>query len=214
MRKKTSNNNKNPYNICTWQDITKCEKCSLKSKLKCRFEESLKDTLIFISGFLAFIIPAIVGMIISGIGIFIIGWILYAIIFFQFWEIRILCRHCPFWAEEGKTLHCYANYGLYKLWKYEPGPMSLLEKIQFIFALLIFTSYYVIFFIIFQNYLFLILNIVGIIIFFLIIQIRNCPYCVNFSCPLNRVSKENIDEYLKRNPIMKDAWEKNGYKVD
>lgn len=40
-----------------------------------------------------------------------------------------------------------------------------------------------------------------------------CPKCVNFSCPFNTVPKTAVDEYLKRNPVMKEAWEKSAYKL-
>jgi hypothetical protein len=41
-----------------------------------------------------------------------------------------------------------------------------------------------------------------------------CTNCVNFSCPLNSVSKQVIDEYLKINPIMRETWEKSGWQID
>jgi len=41
-----------------------------------------------------------------------------------------------------------------------------------------------------------------------------CSQCVNFSCPLNIVPKSMVDEYLKRNPVMRDAWVKSGYRLD
>jgi len=40
-----------------------------------------------------------------------------------------------------------------------------------------------------------------------------CSKCVNFSCPLNQVPKPMVDEYLERNPVMKEAWEGSGYKL-
>ena len=44
--------------------------------------------------------------------------------FFGFIETRVLCSHCPHYAEEGASLRCWANYGSPKLFKYRPGPMS------------------------------------------------------------------------------------------
>ena len=35
-----------------------------------------------------------------------------------------------------------------------------------------------------------------------------CTQCVNFSCPLNTVPKSVVDAYLRKNPVMKEAWEK------
>ena len=205
--------NNEHHDICTWKDISNCKGCSLKNNLNCRFK-GFKDTIIFVASFISFIIPAILGMIISGLGLFILGWLGYAIFFFQFWEIRILCRHCPFWAEDGKTLHCYANYGFYKVWKYQPEPMSIFEQIQFIIGIIILAGFFLPFLIIGAQYLMFLLTLIGIGTFFSVINIRHCPKCLNFSCPLNRVKKEFVDEYLKRNPVMKEAWEKKGYQID
>ena len=44
--------------------------------------------------------------------------------------------------------------------------------------------------------------------------IRNtCVRCVNFSCPLNRVPKPVVDAYLRRNPVMRTAWEEGRYQL-
>lgn len=44
-------------------------------------------------------------------------------------------------------------------------------------------------------------------------QKYTCSKCINFSCLLNRVPKEVVDEYLKRNPIMRKAWKENGWQI-
>jgi hypothetical protein len=41
-----------------------------------------------------------------------------------------------------------------------------------------------------------------------------CTSCVNFSCPLNKVSKPIIDEYLRKNDVMREAWERSGWQLD
>ncbi|NQT73737.1 MAG: hypothetical protein HQ553_13375 [Chloroflexi bacterium] len=41
-----------------------------------------------------------------------------------------------------------------------------------------------------------------------------CPNCVNFSCPLNTVPKSVIDEYLKKNDVMRKAWEDSGWQIE
>ena len=49
--------------------------------------------------------------------------------------------------------------------------------------------------------------------FFLVLINDFCSRCVNFSCPLNRVTKPMVDKYLMNNPIMREAWGKSGYKL-
>ena len=208
----TEQKSMNPHNICMWKDSSECEGCELKGKLKCRFQK--KDLLIFILSFLIFFVPAVIGVIRAGYGWFLIGWFVFFLIFFEFWEIRIICSHCPFYAEEGRILHCIANYGIFKVWKYHPEPISLSEKIQIFIGFIIFGGYPIVFLILGAQYLFLIIYSIGLAFFFIRLQLKTCPKCVNFSCPLNRVPKNIVDAYLKRNPVMKKAWEEKGYKID
>jgi hypothetical protein len=46
-------------------------------------------------------------------------------------------------------------------------------------------------------------------IFYSLFILFFCRKCVNFSCMFNKVPKEYINEYLKRNPVIRKAWEKN-----
>jgi len=49
-----------------------------------------------------------------------------------------------------------------------------------------------------------------------IVALKNgfCSRCVNFSCGLNTVTKEVVDAYLRKNDVMRKAWEKTGYVLD
>lgn len=65
-------------------------------------------------------------------------WIIFTFSYFGLIEIRVMCSHCPHYAEpEIKSLKCWTNYGSPKLWKYRPGPMSIIEKTIFIAGFLI-----------------------------------------------------------------------------
>jgi hypothetical protein len=202
---------KNPHNICTWNKEEECSDCSIKGKLICHFRS--KYLLTFFGFFLAFAVTSFIGVIITGFGWFLLGWIGFWLFFFEVWEIRILCSHCPYYAEEGNTLHCIANYGSLKLWKYHPEPMNLFEKVQLIIGFAILVGYPLIFLILGGQTIFLIISIIEIMIFFGFLLIKRCGDCPNFSCPFNRVKKEVVDAFLNRNPIMKKAWEDSGYKV-
>jgi len=35
----------------------------------------------------------------------------------------------------------------------------------------------------------------------------------SFSCPLNKVPKPEVDAYLMRNAVIKEAWEKGGHRL-
>ena len=199
------------YDICIWKETTECKQCTIKSELICHFRR--KYLFSFMGLFLIFAITAFIGVIIAGYGWFLLGWIGFWLFFFEFWEIRILCSHCPFYAEEGRTLHCIANYSSLKIWKYHPEPMSTSEKIQLLVGFIILVGYPLIFLIIDGQLIFLIVTIIEITIFFSFLIAKRCGSCLNFSCPFNHVKKEVIDCFLKKNPVMRKAWEEKGYKI-
>ncbi len=204
----------NPYNICIWGDVSQCRGCNLRDKLKCHFDLK-KEFFYFTLPFLIFFIFSIIGMIITGYGWYTLGWIGFIIFFIYFpgWEIRVLCSHCPYYAEKGRILHCPVNYGSPKLWKYHPEPMSKFEKIQFIAGFIIIFGYPFPFLILHGAYIFILISAGTLIITLLSLQKYSCSRCINFSCPFNRVSIDTINEFLKRNYVIKKAWEERGWKI-
>jgi hypothetical protein len=202
---------KNPYDLCIWKNITICDDCQICGTLICHFHS--KYLLSFLGFFILFVITVFIGIILGGYGWFLLGWVCFWLIFFEFWEIRILCTHCPFYAEEGKIIHCIANYGSIKLWKYHPEPMKYSEKVQLIIGFIILIGYPLIFLILGRQFIILIFSIVEVIFFFSFLITRRCDRCLNFSCPLNRVKKVVVDTFLKKNLVIKRAWEDSGYKI-
>ncbi|MFL7791920.1 MAG: hypothetical protein AB8I69_07255 [Anaerolineae bacterium] len=201
----------NPHAICAWQPVSECAGCSIAGRLKCRFK--LGDLLHFMGMFLTFAIPAVIGMIRGGYSRYLLGWAIFCLIFFELWEIRILCSHCPYYAERGTTLHCIANYGSLKVWKYHPEPMGISEKVQLWTGFAILGGYPFPFLILGGQYLWAFVAAWGLAMFFWTLRRDTCSRCVNFSCPLNHVSKEVVDAYLERNPVMRQAWEESGYRI-
>jgi hypothetical protein len=205
--------------LCISDDISKCDECNLKEKLDCHF--NVKKLARFAITWFIVVLSGSIGLVFNGLlfefTIYLIILIVFSIIFFEFWEIRILCSHCPFYSEEGRTLHCYGNYGCLKIWKYHPEPMSKSEKFQFIIGLVlvfIILNLPSFFLLINRLYLWSILPVITTIIFIWVIRKFHCTYCNNFSCPLNRMPKQVINDFLKRNPLMKEAWEKSGWIVE
>jgi len=226
--------NKDPRSICTWDDHANCSTCGIQGKLVCKWDKKI------LSGFHGIAWPPLIMII---FGIVLVGlltgvwWTLYAYIIYFFlmfgvFEIRFLCSHCPYYAEKSNTLHCLANHGSLKFWSYHPEPLNKFEKfmmyflvvtIFFVFPLSIHS--YGIWYLSF-NYaeysLISLLGLIGItaaslissISFVTTLKIFFCPNCVNFSCPLNTVSKPVIDEYLKKNDVMRKAWEDSGWQID
>jgi len=117
-----------------------------------------------------------------------------------------------------------------KIWRYRPEPMNKLEKT----VLMIFFSFLWFFPVLVEAYgiwvmsvafaefgIYALLGMIGVTLatilvglqFYYIMVSRFCSRCVNFSCPMNRVPKSMVDAYLEKNPVMKRAWEKSGYKL-
>lgn len=202
---------KNSNDICTQKDPSECIDCQIKEKLICHFHR--KYLFNFVGFFLIFAITAFIGVILAGYGWFLLGWVGFWLFFFEIWEIRILCAHCPYYAEEGRTLRCIANYGSLKLWKYHPEPMNRSEKIQLLMGFAILVGYPLIFLVLGGKFIFLVICIIQISIFFCFLMVKRCGKCVNFSCPFNHVKKEDVNAFLKKNPVMRKAWENKGYKI-
>lgn len=203
---------KNPSMPCTWQPISECQGCSIKGSLMCRFNS--KDLVRFLMNCLPFGIVAIAGAIRAGYGRYLFLWLAYSLFFFFVWEARILCSHCPMWAEESRVLHCHANHGVIKIWKYRPGPMSRSEQVQFIVGALLLIGFPFIFLLLGKEYLLTLIGLATAINAAFFLRETACRECINFSCPMNVVPKRIVDAYLERNPVMRAAWEASGYRLD
>jgi len=201
----------NPYDICTWRPASECEGCPIAGRLKCRFNRG--DLLHFIGLFAGFALPAIIGVIRGGYGWYLLGWAAFCLVFFEFWEIRILCSHCPYYAEKGLTLHCIANYGSLKVWRYHPEPISKAETVQLVIGFILLCGYPFPFLILGRQFAWALVALWGLVLFFWTLRKYTCSQCVNFSCFLNTVPRDVRDEYLKRNPVMKEAWEESGWQI-
>jgi len=220
--------------VCTWSDGSECLDCSLRWRLGCRFD---RGELVF------FVLNQIPSLALALFGLAVVGsltgawWplILFAATCVVLWglglETRVLCSHCPYWAEESKTLHCWALLGSPKIWRYRPWPLNRLEKA----TLLLFFGFLVLFPMVVEGYgvwviaaasstfgRYALLGMVGVTAatgmtaaqFVYILRHHYCSRCVNFSCPLNHVPKALVDAYLRRNPVMREAWEQSGYRLD
>ncbi|MHA1605855.1 MAG: hypothetical protein ACTSV0_08610 [Candidatus Freyarchaeota archaeon] len=157
-----------------------------------------------------------------------IVYIIFFLIFFLVFEIRVLCSHCPFYAENSRILHCLGNYGTPKLWRYHPEPLNRFEKASLILGFSFFAGFpllteaYGVWFLLnhYTNYgsvtIFGYMSVTlatlgALIALFYVLRKFYCSKCINFSCPFNTVPRSILNEYLKRNPVIKEAWKKKGY---
>ncbi len=181
-----------------------CEGCPAGDVVTCHFNGSQ------LTHFFAIAVPP---FLIGGAGVaavnpwWLIPWLVFLVSYFGLIEIRVMCSHCPHYAEEGKSLQCWANYGSPRLWKYRPDPMSKMEKIIFFAGFAIIFGLPFIFLIIGLQWFFLALYLLTLTGGFLSMRKLMCAHCINFACPLNQVSLEDRHKFWQRNPIVDHAWQ-------
>ncbi|MBN2118757.1 MAG: hypothetical protein JW730_19465 [Anaerolineales bacterium] len=192
---------KRPLSTCSSTD---CQDCPVRDHLQCHF--CGKDLVQFL--FIA-LPPFIVG----GMGIvhlngwYLVPWFVLCLSYFGFVEIRVMCSHCPHYAEPGtKSLQCWANYGSPKLWKYRPGPMSAGEKRVFFVGLVLIAGYPLAFLVLGMQWLLLALFLVLVVVMGAAMHTLMCKHCMNFACPLNNVDQKIRADFFKRNPVVARAW--------
>ncbi len=213
---------------CTWQDESVCEGCSNKTQLDCRWD--VKHLLRFLYAMSPALLITFGSLIVGGVFTR-IWWPIalyfgYYILFFIV-ETRILCSHCPYYSKDGIMLHCLANHGFIKFYRYHPEPMNLFERTLLIIGIILFGIIPLVgqipsivrlavnlptdktFFI--TLIVLLGVSIIGVIFSFTFLFTQICVKCVNLSCPFNKVPKDLADNYLNKNPDMKTAWINSGY---
>lgn len=183
-----------------------CDNCAVQNRIHCHFK--LKDLVYFL---LISLPPFLLG----GAGIYkvsgylLIPWLLFVIAFFGFIEIRVMCSHCPHYAEKETSLKCWANYGAPKLWKYRPGPMSIGEKIVFFLGFLVVWGYPFLFLVVSGQWFLLLIYALTTGGFFMTLKTFLCTQCMNMACPLNAVDEETRDRFFEQNPVVLKAWKDN-----
>jgi hypothetical protein len=195
-------NTEKPISTCQAES---CDDCVVKNSIHCHF--TLKDLIHFL---LISLPPFLLG----GVGIYnrsgwlLAPWILFVIAFFGFIEIRVMCSHCPHYAEPESALKCWANYGAPKLWKYRPGPMSVMEKMIFFSGFAMVWGYPLIFLVVGGQWLLFVAYGLTTAGFFMTLVNFLCGQCMNFACPLNKVGAQGRIEFFKQNPVVAKAWGK------
>jgi hypothetical protein len=144
-------------------------------------------------------------------GWLLVPWIALCLGFFLLVEIRVMCSHCPHYAEPGtRSLQCWANYGAPKFWAYRPGPMSRAETVIFYGGLIPVAAYPVAFLLAGAQWLLLALFAAAVAAMGTLMLRTMCSRCMNFACPLNRVDAQTRDLFFARNPVVAEAWHWEG----
>jgi hypothetical protein len=193
-----------PLTTCT---AANCEGCPVSKDVHCHFQARDLG---------AFLLSAAPIFIIGGAGIYQINawwlapWLLMIFGYFGFIEIRVMCSHCPHYAEPGKSLQCWANYGSPRLWKYRPGPMTAMEKIVFEAGISLVMAYPLAFLLTGSQWFLLAIYLLTTASGFVTLKRSFCSQCMNFACPLNNVNEKTRADFFKRNPTVARAWGRAG----
>ena len=194
-----------PLSTCS---VDNCRGCPVRSSLVCHFGG--RD----LARFFLFALPP---FILGGAGIaringwLLIPWISVCLGYFLLVEIRVMCSHCPHYAEPGtRSLQCWANYGAPKFWAYRPGPMSRAETAIFYGGLVPIAGFPAAFLIAGSQWLLLALFAASAAGLGALMTLTMCSHCMNFACPLNRVDKQTRDLFFARNPVVAEAWHWEG----
>ncbi len=95
-----------PIATCKASD---CAECPVADSVHCHFRP------VELAHFLLICMPT---FLVGGAGVLAVGltplliWIAIFVVFFNVVEIRVLCSHCPHYAEQGATLGCWAIMAL------------------------------------------------------------------------------------------------------
>ncbi len=197
---------------CNFRGDGECAECAIDGRLMCHYDA--RDTLNFLMVILPAMVTMVIGVFQAGYAWHLLVWLGYLLLFFFGWEARVLCSHCPMWAEEGRVLRCHANYGVIKFWKYRPGPMSKAEQWQFIAGVLIGMGYPLALMLLGKQWPWAVAGLAALTSGAYNLRKISCSRCIHFSCPANAVPKPVVDAYLRRNPVIRAAWEAAGRHID
>jgi len=185
---------------------SQCEGCEIQGKLVCVHQP--KDLIDFFVLFMGWAIPFFAGMIIGKFWVGMTAWFVLAVAFFGYIEARVLCQHCPHYAEEGFLLRCHANWGLPKIPRMNPRPLNSFEKVVWCLYVALLFLYYIPFFVLSGQWLLLTLTTSALIAAGWTLQRTKCNCCYNLSCPINRVPDDVRESFFRHYPVFGKAWGK------
>jgi hypothetical protein len=189
-----------PIATCT---EASCEGCPAGRLVHCHFRG--RDLAHFLLNALPTFAIGVAGIArVNGWGL--LPWAAIAFGYFGLLEIRVMCSHCPHYAEPGTSLRCWANYGSPKLWRYRPGPMSGMETFWFFAGLVAVLGYPLVFLVLGGQWFLLLLYALTTTAAGTTLKLFLCTHCMNFACPLNEADDAARQAFFERNPEVDRAW--------
>lgn len=183
-----------PTATCVRED---CLACPIQGAVHCHFR--LSD----LARFLAIALPSLL-LAAAAVRMYdarLLGlWAVGSGAFFGLVEIRVLCSHCPHYAEPGRVLRCWANRYSPKLWRYRPGPLSRTERLVFFSGIAVIWGFPLALGVLGGESVLVAGIVVSSVGFYAALRRRFCSQCMNFACPLNIVPQAVQIQFRLLNP--------------
>lgn len=174
-----------------------CADCALSGRVHCHFR--VRD---FVS-FMAIALPSLflaAWAIARFRSVFLYAWVALCILFFGLVETRVLCSHCPHYAEPSPLLRCWANWGTPKLWRNRSGALSGLERAILYAGFAAVWGSPLPFVHVSFGWQGLLVYAIATGGFFAVLRWAFCSRCINVHCPMNRVPAVIRERFLLLNP--------------
>lgn len=193
-----------PIHTCT---AGSCSGCACEHTLTCHFTPG--RLLLFLA--MALPVFLLAGHLLNSMSPYLLlPWGLCVVAFFGFVEIRVMCSHCPHYAEPAtRNLKCWANYGSPKLWRWRPGPMSRMEKIVFYAGFAVLFAPPLVVGLVQARWVWAAVYAALLVAWKLGIKYGYCIRCFNFACPFNSVLEPTRQAFLAANPSVREAWQRS-----
>jgi len=220
------------YKICTIDKQLDCSECKIADVVNCSRHNPVQMKAYY-KRLAVMLVPSFAVLIIASfyfnlwylVPTYVLFWFVYQVVA----ELFVRCRHCPFWDESNPKLDCRINCGVpkmrwikpYSLVRFDPSPLNFWEQfmiqafsyiqffIPFVFSVILLVKEINVNGLSFFATIMIVLTVVlsaGGIYFLRYLLGRLCKDCIHFSCPNNRQPYSVIIEYLKKNPLIYDAW--------
>ncbi len=119
--------------ICSINEKSVCQTCRIKDEV--HFCSGKNENKFYWLNLTPTVFTGLSGLIIASIFILNIIWplVITAAVILIFWglglETKLLCSRCPNYGNSQNKISCWALKGYPRLWKYDPRPLSIKERL-------------------------------------------------------------------------------------
>lgn len=176
-----------------------CSSCALDGKTTCR--QGCGEVLDFMIPALVFFIPFAGGLIIERAWIWLAVWVALAVPYFIYFQALLVCCRCPHYNTDKPFLTCHAAFGLPKIPRYNPTPLTRAGRLFFYAYLTLVILYPFPFFVVAGQWFLLVIAACALFSWVWFVSRRLCVQCINLFCPFNRLPESPRQKWNELNPV-------------